>query len=128
MADLPVHLTYDDAVIGLQRAVMEKGEDHVFSPEQPDDPDTYFYFDPKSGECGCIVGHVLSYYGITKEDLGKHNQGTGFGTILRLTPRVVTCDPAAKALLQAAQEDQDSGATWGQAVEDSVSYAEELAD
>lgn len=124
MPDAPLHLTYDDAILALQRAVMDKGENHRFEPEDPDNPNTYWYFNPASGECGCIVGQALSYFGITKETLGEYNQGTGFGSLLRVTPRVVTCDPEAKTLLQATQDEQDSGATWGEAVNHAVEYVD----
>lgn len=123
MTHTPVQLSYESAQTLLRRAVMEKGADHRFEPEVPDEADSYYYFHPDTGQPGCIVGHVLAYRGITPEDLADANSGTGFGSLLRAT-KVVACDPLARTLLITAQDEQDAGYTWGEAVKIAVDYAE----
>lgn len=118
-----VHLTYDTAVELLKLAVMAKGADYKFAVAEPENANSYYYFEPETGAPGCIVGHVLAYQGLTMADLGDANTATGFQSLVR-AHSVVTCDTYAKVLLENAQEEQDGGATWGRAVDRSIEYVE----
>lgn len=118
---MTIELTYEQALEGLERAVAEKGEDYIDPRVDAPDGD--------EGECmnwnpdgtpSCIVGHILSYHGGTKDSIGE-------GTVLRLRDnKKLKADRLAYDLLAAAQDYQDRGMTWRDAVD--IAKAETGAD
>lgn len=101
-----IELEYDEAVALLDRAVAEQGEEHLAE-------DHYF----KDGEPHCIIGHVLAYKGLdinSSEYEGEFPyEGVGVHRI-----RGLRCDGRTSRLLSLAQEYQDQGRYWGDAVAD----------
>src|SRR4249920_1096252 len=93
---------YDETMGFLQRAVAEKGDGHTTESA---------YVDCITGAPICIVGHVLNYMGLL-----KRVQGNGVGVRhLGLAGRHLITFEALDALAE-AQEIQDTGATWGEAL------------
>jgi len=71
-------------------------------------------FDSRTKEPSCIVGHVLAKLGLTPEQCG---QSTVVSTLSELEAKSDTrFTVAAAAALAAAQGVQDTGGTWGEAV------------
>ena len=111
----------------LERAVTEKGADYVYGKRGG----ACNY--ERDGAPSCIVGHVLSYLGLTVEQLATLDNpdkfyvnecgypvsaDTGITDIAQLLASELGIDltfPAAE-LLQNAQFDQDNGVPWGTAV------------
>lgn len=100
-----IKLGYDEALALLKRAVAEQGEDHRAA-------DHYF----ENGQPHCIVGHVLSYKGLdvcTPEYDGEFPfEGRSIGEL----PVFEWEDQRTRLLLVKAQDYQDCGRYWGDAV------------
>lgn len=88
----------------LARAVAEKGEDYVYPEEEKDGVGCHYFYE---GRPSCIIGHVLSYLGMTEGPEGS-------GAIFAL--RRLGFSPAEEYAAVAAQESQDAGRTWGDAL------------
>lgn len=99
---LDFKLDVDEAIALLNRAVQEKGEDYVY----PETRCVYFMDE----EPGCIIGHVLSYKGVSKSDLGFYN----LSPVMHLD---VAADGDTLFLLKEVQRLQDTHFKWGEAVE-----------
>jgi hypothetical protein len=127
------HLTYEDAVLGLKKALAVKGEDYVY--ERPKFPlndgltiEACAYFTAE-GQPSCIVGHVMADLGHTINDLdqiassydGTFNTGATASTAMDYLGYEL--DEKTRCLLSVAQDYQDSGHRWGEAVEVAVEYA-----
>lgn len=99
-----IELEYDEAVALLDRAVAEQGEDHRAD-------DQYF----KGGQPHCIIGHVLAYKGL---DVNTPEYGGEFPYEGREVQdlKLLYCDGRTRELLLRAQEYQDQGRYWGDAV------------
>ena len=105
----------DEAISLLEKQVEKKGADHK---------SRCVYFNG-AGEPVCIIGHVLVDLGFTQEELWACN-GTTFYSIVTgaieeympnpLEGRLEFTDGAAEVLTK-AQNIQDEGRTWGEALE-----------
>lgn len=113
----------------LERAVAEKGEDYVYPNWQ------YGCSYEGNGAPGCIVGHVLSYLGLTPEQLNQlDHPGLHFTDVNgdRMSDNSTVDDIAtllseefdidltrpAQLFLNHAQTEQDGGAPWSVALEE----------
>jgi hypothetical protein len=127
------HLTYEDAVLGLKKALAVKGEDYVY--ERPTFKLTNditinacAYFTPE-GRPSCIVGHVLADLGHTIDDLDAPKMSpdgtfnTGATASMAMDYLGYELDEKTRSLLSIAQDYQDSGGTWGHAVETAIEFA-----
>jgi alkylhydroperoxidase/carboxymuconolactone decarboxylase family protein YurZ len=128
------HLSYEDAVLGLKKALAVKGEDYVY--ERPtfelNDGITInacAYFTPE-GQPSCIVGHVMADLGHTIDDLaetvtmaGDHTFNTGSTAGMVMDYLGYEIDEKTRSLLSIAQDYQDSGNPWGHAVETAIEFA-----
>lgn len=119
-----IELTKQETVQLLRRAVEEKGADHVYQPpthiedgEEWQESHSYFH----GGKPGCLVGHVLSYKGITEEALGSDNADTRVNELF--VNRTVWADDDVQAILTKVQDAQDQGKAWGAAVEEGLESA-----
>lgn len=121
---MPDALTYDDALALLRRAVEEKGADHVYRKRGPQlDDDGGFvsgsgcmYFDPEDHYVpACIIGHVFSYLGLGYHDLPHGCNNLAITGLINDRGMLVT-DEYAQLLFEYAQDLQDLGRPWGQAV------------
>jgi hypothetical protein len=122
----PIELSYDDAVMYLEKALAERGEDYVYPTQveldrnpmiDGDDDVTCFYFNHFTGQPSCIIGHVLHFLGVKHQEL-LASEGLGIHTIIN-DRRVLTADQRTITLLRRAQAHQDIRKTWG----DSVKFA-----
>lgn len=111
--------TYDQTIELLQRAVAEKGDSYVYEKELGLFPCRYFN---NQGTPSCIVGHVFDYVGLLTviDDSRNYSQvnGTIGGSGQRVMPEPIAeaFSDASFVALQAAQDAQDDGKTWGEAL------------
>lgn len=94
----------------LERAVAEKGPLH----ENP----VCVLFDREDGTPCCIVGHVLSYLGVSRVE-GKHVYtfaGSTQAADLRERWDLILTEDATE-VLQIVQNEADSMRSWGEALE-----------
>ena len=125
---MTITLTFDEAKQLVDRAIEEKGEGYVY--EQVDVPaytlETCAYFHPETGQPSCIVGHVLAYKGVTAEQAAAGDWNTGVTARgLKQNYDVLDADRSTLMFLDAVQESQDHGDTWGKARADALSELEE---
>lgn len=98
----------------LEKAVGEKGADYVYPRMMTVGDITvatqcdYFREDQPS----CLVGHVLSYLGYDNAD-----EAEGHSASYAMEKLGIEFDDAAAFILEQAQDAQDSGTPWGEAVE-----------
>lgn len=90
----------------LRRAVEAKGPDYVYVEPEGDVAACLYVHD---GQPSCIVGHVLNYCGL----LGLAEENKAPSNIRALREHF---DSAALVVLDAAQEIQDNGEPWGEAL------------
>jgi len=136
------HLSYQDALTFLEKAVADKGADYVY--ENPLRPGSEAqttdcrYFDAEQ-QPSCILGHVLVHLGVKPFDFyGQHNT-TGIASLIASEHPVIALDDAAGVisydndslpsvscsltqsptynLIAWAQSYSDKGVPWGQVVE-----------
>jgi hypothetical protein len=98
----------------IEGAVALKGEDYVY-PIAVDGESTEWggcdYV--RDGQPSCIVGHVLVAAGVPPEQLSRH-EGTSASNVVRsLKPE---WGEEVGVALDSAQELQDSGSTWSEAL------------
>jgi len=111
--DLHVSLTYDEAVILLDKAVQTKGEDYVYRPARTPWDTGCAYFHGKKP--GCIIGHLFALKGVTAYDLGEIRNVMAVGDLIDNGFLTVE-DVKTHRLLVEAQSLQDVQVPWGQAV------------
>lgn len=106
-----MRITYEDVVLGFKRAVEAKGEDYVYDGVSG----ACSYFEPVDQTPSCLVGHVLADLGYTAEDLVGYNYSNVTDLVRE---RVLEVDRnETLVMLRRAQNLQDTGSTWGVAVE-----------
>lgn len=132
-------ITYEDAARALDEAVKEKGADYLYEPPSGD----VCSYSDREGNPSCIVGHVIAKlnpeafqkiaenewytlyddeedtYPIVKEANVRHIELT-FGVELGFTDK-------AENLLLLAQDRQDRGIHWGEAVQIAKQMAKSIA-
>ncbi len=110
-----IQLDYDDVIVLLEKAVGEKGESYVYPRAQYGGCVNFRYDEP-----ACIVGHVLSYLGFGPVVDGPNGfrRSIRAGAVRNVIDEtgLVTTYYAERALIR-AQEVQDSGLSWGEALE-----------
>jgi hypothetical protein len=71
------------------------------------------YFNGR-GAPSCIIGHVFAYKGLTKANVGRLNTENG---VVSLTwSGFLSVDDQTEEILKEAQNAQDAGKTWGEAL------------
>lgn len=110
-----IEITAESVVEGLDALVAQEGENFIYKKNAG--ACTY----TKHGKADCIVGRFLVAQGVPIERLAeadKHPFGIRApGLINQLREEgVVTCTDGALDILDVAQDYQDSGETWGVAV------------
>lgn len=75
------------------------------------------YFTP-DGKPSCIVGHALAIEGLTLDEVGGENTASveTLDEHLQATGRWWGLTPGAVEVLAVAQQSQDTGETWGEAL------------
>jgi hypothetical protein len=116
-----VEISLDEAKGLLSRAVEEKGD--LYTYEQVDNQ--CLYFNPETKAPSCLVGHVLAYKGITFDglDASEANNSTDVHDLVEAG--VIRTNLETEYLLSLAQDQQDSGATWGRALKTALEDYEE---
>jgi hypothetical protein len=108
------------ALVFLEKALGEKGADYVYTlggrdvktyNEQNSHTMRCQYFE--DGQPSCLVGHVLSYMGYNERVVPEHDSASNVvNTVLGISTGIDVLQALDKA-----QELQDTGYTWGEAVE-----------
>lgn len=120
----------------LNQAVADRGSDYVYPNDQKDDNNyngvCRYVFRGDDGsltEAGCIVGYVLAMTGVPLETLAPYDvagdgQVTAGGDLLDELNHlgIISIDGPSYRLLVGAQSAQDSGNTWGVAIERAKEY------
>ena len=106
-----IHLTYDQAVDELLKAVRERGDRYVY-PEDWRDSRNLCQYALEDGSPACIVGQVLHQIGANVAAL--HGEDCGPRAAAEIVG--VSMDRNAATLLVMAQEYQDEDTPWGEAV------------
>ncbi|MGV9364505.1 hypothetical protein [Amycolatopsis sp. NPDC003731] len=114
-------ITKTKAVELIERAVAEKGADYV-DPNSTYGRCTYANSRVKPTACGCIVGHALFYEGATVAQLHQLDKQPKSSILAlldwdQLDALPVEIDKDAARVFMAAQRVQDTGHTWGLALE-----------
>jgi hypothetical protein len=100
---------YDQTIELLQRAVAEKGDGHIYE-RHGDSVLPACRYANHDGTPDCIVGHALSYVDLLSLELDDQ----GPVTDLKIVHENFT--PVAIHALEVAQDGQDCGDTWGEAL------------
>lgn len=101
-------LTHEEARALLARAVEEKGADYVY----PEFETGCSYLDGE-GNPSCLVGFVLTYAGVSGFEI-ENCEGTQAAEVVgSIFPDT---EDRVRAALRAAQQVQDNGGTWAEAV------------
>ena len=116
----------EQAVELLQKAVETRGRDYVYqkrigpvsASKGEGERCSYTY----GGEPDCLIGVALSLAGWTPEMLSELDVGLRGGVPISTLGRELMefgplVSPTARAVLQAAQDAQDAGETWGAALD-----------
>ena len=102
----------------LREAVNERGKDYVYQNDpqnnfgNPLNESTCLYVRPSGSGPACIAGVVFHKYGVPLETLKKKE-----GRVARGVASDLGFDAVSSMLLSEAQCAQDSGQTWGKALE-----------
>lgn len=121
-------LTYEDAVLGLKRAIELKGADYVYERVKVSTGDVTvpLCVNWDNGQPSCIVGHVLvNEMGVDPDDpAAQASQAqSAAGTLVFLD---IKADERTQSLLGLAQIAQDRGTPWGEAVESAIETVNEV--
>ena len=133
-----MEITYEDAVLLLKQIVADRGEDWVYpnfddcqecSALRREEEDAYCswhmnegcrYF-TEEGQPACIVGEFFSRT-LQPEDLNRfYLEGRTVTDALQYLPMEV--DEQTRSLLLTAQQSQDTGHTWGNALTRAIESA-----
>jgi len=138
-------LSYEQVLDELRAIVAEKGYDYVYPKvdvtyEDVDStdvsiyPNQCVYFDPRTGQPSCVVGHWFALHDVVldNEDEGLYNSlnmETGICDILENHYWILpfTVDYYAQALLDSIQNAQDTGMAWGAALESAIKFVKAMA-
>lgn len=108
-----------------QRDASESGTCHYFATER----DAALIKSVEVGAPMCIVGFVLAGLGMTAEDIGETlNVSSGIELLVESAQLGEVFDERAQLVLATAQEQQDGGLTWGDAVANARSFFEATAE
>lgn len=106
VAHLPI--TVESTRQVFDRLIAERGADYIY--QRPSGADECLYFDPTEGGPSCIAGQVFAAHGYSEHDVTEY---TGASEVLE---ELGIEDPILRRYLDTAQENQDSGVPWGEAV------------
>lgn len=104
--------------MAMREAVAEKGEDYRYQPADSEDKCLYV----QGGEPACIIGYALHRCGVQIAELARLDRACYTATSAL---RFYASDEIIAEAARVAQRCQDSGKTWGQALE---AYETELGE
>lgn len=112
-------------VIDTLRSIVEEyGQDYVYPAAKTGDVCTYANSD---GTPSCIVGHFISRIdpeGFKKVANMEASEGESFSPDAALKYAGILYDTESDYALSEAQDAQDSGQTWGDALQEAIAAAE----
>lgn len=117
-----IDLTFDEAVSLIQRAIDEKGADYVYGKDERSMRGKCQYFN--GDKPSCIVGYVLFYKGVTRDDLSFWaNENRSAKSLCADVPpmyrdeetQMIKTDEQTAEFLNWVQDYQDNGVSWGEA-------------
>jgi hypothetical protein len=114
-------VTFTEAI---RAAVAQRGRDHLYTDQDGRAPvrgSNCWYGHQKTGEAGCVIGLALNLLGITLEQLAEHEGTQAADLMLRLDVGT----EVERAAARRAQQVQDNGGTWGEALD---AYDEVMAE
>lgn len=126
-------VTYQRVVNALHAAVVDRGEDFVYTPPEGAPTGACLNWHEDVDKPGCIVGYVLHSLGATKEQLAGKNPVdseatyaiTASNTIHNLeTEHGWVLGDEIATLLTQVQKFQDVGEPWGEAVRKGIKVME----
>ena len=103
---------FEETLELLESVVAENGTDFVYPDEWKDSIGTCLYVKPDGSGPACIVGNVLHRAGVPLDELSQM-EGQAADTVSGR----YGFDSEASMLLWRAQDEQDAGNTWGDALE-----------
>lgn len=125
MTEQILTLTYEQALASLEQAIAERGEDFVYPQEWRTSVSENFKgwcvnFN-QDGSPSCIAGYVYSLWSIENDEVWREDSvdtlaGRDGGEKDAATAPL-QIDARTYVLLSSAQNAQDSGSTWKQALE-----------
>lgn len=122
-----ITLTVEQALAALDAAVADKGADFRYRASWAVGC-RYFH----GSEPGCIVGHVLHQYGVGRDDLcglwdsavgAEVDMNVSYGIRSLRVAGLLDIDDRTESVLTSAQDAQDCGETWGEAVQNAKDVA-----
>lgn len=110
-----IRLNYSDVLGYALAGIAERGEDYVYSRHEEDETTTCLYV--HDGKPDCFVGYILDKAGVrlTPE---FNSLGPVRSALEKLAEMgILVADQGATETLAILQFEQDSGETWGHALE-----------
>ncbi|MFF5471025.1 hypothetical protein [Streptomyces achromogenes] len=123
-----IELTLDRVKELLNEAVAEKGADYVYTTPDgkqgtPEYQPTCLYV--HGDKPGCIVGHALHRAGVSLSLLLEEEQDDASSVLRSLAQLgVLSYTDGVSQLLYEAQQRQDHGTSWGEAVQQALAELE----
>jgi len=109
-----ITLTNEQVTSLIEAAVVEKGENYIY--ERPIGAEDCLYVHGE--QPGCIVGHVLHAAGVRLAALWVREGMSARVLIEELKDQeVISMSGEAVVALRRAQQEQDYGGTWGEALQ-----------
>lgn len=138
MTETKKDLSVEEVRALIVRAIEEKGADYRYQMPTQVDRETGDEWQDcvyvANGQPSCLVGHVLVMAGVPMLDIAPF-EGTSadatWGSLMDGTPHTYVRDDDASVVAQAlwaAQREQDSGKTWGEALEAFDKTVKELTE
>lgn len=127
---MSIHVTYQQILDGLQKAVDDRGPDYIYQNPNRDGSCSYVH----DTQPGCIVGYVLADLGVPLHKLemfdysasteGNPHRPATISTVViadLAKEKVLTFDSPEEQKkisrkLRAVQQQQDRSRTWGEAI------------
>lgn len=112
-------ITVETVLSTMEEVVAEFGEDYVYvEPGDPED-DSYGCLYAHEGGPSCLIAHVLTRLDVPLSELAEYEGNSA----IYLAEDLLGLSNSVANVLQAAQSEQDTGGTWGEALD----YARDVA-
>lgn len=108
--------TVEQLIEKLEECVNERGADYVYLTKAGNPPDGGSGCDyVRNGQPSCLIGCAVHKLGVSVEELASHELATAVSLFTRLWPNL-RYDSLVVRVAQTAQNKQDNGKTWGEAL------------
>lgn len=109
--------TDEEALDALRQPVQQRGRDYLAAGASTSGyagPSSCKYWDTEKNEPSCLVGNALTILGVDRETLIREDE-TGENFLVSELSRMFS--EAIRRTYDRAQDCQDNGATWGDALD-----------